>query len=166
MRHTSRSVATIGTAWAAAGAFGASRASSRVKPSAPIARASASRASRLLGQAIVLDSMPVALEPDRADDLAQPVRHDDGQVVERGAQRLGHQFEQVQIVHGGEHVRAVGALLAPRLDQVAFLEALEYPVQKQVLRLARDEASAELGEHAEVEAGIDQLEPERVFPID
>jgi hypothetical protein len=80
--------------------------------------------------------------------------------------RLGHQLEQVQVVHGGEHVRAVGALLAPRLDQAACLEALEHAVQKQVLRPARDEARAELGKHAEVEAGIGQLEPERVFPID
>ena len=80
--------------------------------------------------------------------------------------RLGHQLEQVQVVHGGEHVRAVGALLAPRLDQAACLEALEHAIQRQVLCPTRDEARTKLGKHAEVKAGIGQLEPERVFPID
>jgi hypothetical protein len=56
--------------------------------------------------------------------------------------------------------------LAPRLDQPARLEALEHPVQQQELRPSRDEAAAELGEHAEVEAGVGQLEPERVLPVD
>ncbi|HEX8375410.1 MAG TPA: hypothetical protein VF606_09550 [Geminicoccaceae bacterium] len=60
----------------------------------------------------------------------------------------------MQVVHRGQHVGAVGALLAPRLDQPARLEALEHPVQQQELRPSRDEAAAELGEHAEVEAGV------------
>ena len=69
-------------------------------------------------------------------------------------------------MHGGEHVGAVGALLAARLDQAARLEALEHPVEQQVLRPARDEAGAELGQRAEVEPRIGQLEPERVLPVD
>jgi hypothetical protein len=35
-----------------------------------------------------------------------------------------------------------------------------------VLRPARDEAGAELGENAEVETGVGQLEAEGVFPVD
>jgi hypothetical protein len=100
-----------------------------------------------LGQAVVLDPAPVPLEPDRPHDPAQPVRRDRGQVVQGGAERLGDQLEQVQVVHGGQHVGAVGALPAPRPDQAARLEALEHGVQQQVLRPARDEAGAELGEH-------------------
>ena len=69
-------------------------------------------------------------------------------------------------MHGGQHVRAVGALLAPRLDQATRLEALEHAVQQQVLRLPGHQAGAELGQHAEVEAGVGQLEPERVLPVD
>ena len=72
----------------------------------------------------------------------------------------------MQVAHGGQHVGAVGALLAARLDQAAGLEALEHRVQQQVLRLAGDEAGAELGQHAEVEAGVGQLEPERILPVD
>ncbi len=67
---------------------------------------------------------------------------------------------------GGEHVGAVGAPLAPSLDQPARLEALEHPVEQQVLRPSRDEAGAELGRRAEVEPRIGQLEPERVLPVD
>ena len=69
-------------------------------------------------------------------------------------------------MHGGQHVCAVGALLAPGLDQAARLEALEHGVQQQVLCPSRDKAGAELGEYAEVKAGVGQLEPERVFPVD
>ena len=69
-------------------------------------------------------------------------------------------------MHRGQHVRAVGALLAAGLDEAARLEALQHGVQEQVLGPARDETGAELAEHAEVETGVGQLEPERVFPVD
>ena len=118
-----------------------------------------------LGQAVILDPAPVPLKPDRLGDAAQPVRHDRGQVVQRRAKRLGHQFEQVQIVHGGQHVRAVGALLATGPDQATRLEALEHGVQQPVFCPSRDKAGAELGEYAEVKAGVGQIEPERVFPV-
>jgi hypothetical protein len=57
-------------------------------------------------------------------------------------------------------------LLAAGLDEAARLEALQHGVQQQGLGPARDEAGAELGEPAEVKAGVGQLEPERVFPVD
>ena len=109
--------------------------------------------------------MPVALERDRADDLAQPVRHNDGQVVERGTQRLGHQFEQVQSCTAASTCVLSVRCLPRALTRSRSLKRSSI-VQKQMLRLPSDEASAELGEHAEVEAGIRQLEPERVFPVD
>ena len=93
------------------------------------------------GQAVVLDAARVALEPGRRRDRAQPVRHDRGQVVEGGAQRLADQLEEMQVVHGGQHMRAVGPLLAARLDQATGLEALEHPVEQQVLRVARPPAA-------------------------
>jgi hypothetical protein len=43
-----------------------------------------------LGQAVILDPVPVPLKPDRLGDPAQPVRHDRGQIVQRRAERLGH----------------------------------------------------------------------------
>ncbi len=68
-------------------------------------------------------------------------------------------------MHGGQHLRAVGALLAPRLDQAACLEALQHPVQQEVLRPLSDEAGAELRKHAEVKARVGQLEAERILPV-
>ena len=98
--------------------------------------------------------MGIALEPDGRRERAHPVRHDGGQVVQGGAQRLADQFEEMQVAHGTQHVRAVGALLAVRLDQATCLEALEHRVQQPMLRLSGDEARAELGQHAEVEPGV------------
>ena len=119
-----------------------------------------------LGQAIVLNAMRIALEPSRLSDHANPVRNNGGQIIESGAQRLGDEFQKMQVMHGPQHMRAVGALLAARLDQTAGLEPLEHGVQQQMLRLAGDKAGPELGEHAEVEPGISQLEPQRVLPVD
>jgi hypothetical protein len=119
-----------------------------------------------LGQAVVLDPVSIALEPDWRGDRAQPVRHNGGQIVQRGAQRLADQFEEMQVAYGTQHMRAVSALLAPSLDQAARLEPLKHGVQQQVLRLPRDQASAELGQHAEVEPRVGELKPERELPVD
>jgi len=118
------------------------------------------------GQAVFLDAPSIPLEPGWLRDPAQPVRRDRGHVVQRGAERFGQQFEQMQVVHGRQHVRAVGALLAPRLDQAAGFEALQHPVQQEVFRPLRDEAGAELRQHTEVEPWVRQLEPKRILPVD
>ena len=118
------------------------------------------------GQAVFLDAARVALEPSRRRNRAQPVRHDRGQVVEGGAQRLADQLEEMQVVHGGQHMGAVGPLLAARLDQATGLEALEHPVEQQMLGVAGHQPRPELGQHAEVETRVGQLEPERVLPVD
>jgi hypothetical protein len=39
------------------------------------------------------------------------------QLVERGPERFGYQFEAIHDADGREHVRRVGALLAPRFDE-------------------------------------------------
>ena len=98
-----------------------------------------------LGETVVLDATAVALEPDGLRDRAQPIRRDRGQVIEGGAECLGHPLEKGQIAHGSQHVCAVGALLAAGLDEAARLEALQHGVQQQGLGPARDEAGAELG---------------------
>ncbi len=69
-------------------------------------------------------------------------------------------------MHGGHHVRAVGALRATGLHQPARLEPLQHAVEEEVLGAAGHAAGAELGEHAEVEPRVGQLEPERVLPVD
>src|SRR5215213_1523283 len=119
-----------------------------------------------LGEAIVLNAMRIALEPSRLSDHANPVRNNGGQIIESGAQRLSDEFQKMEVMHGSQHMRAVGALLAARFDQTASLELLEHGVQQQMLCLAGDKAGPELGEHAEVEPGISQLEPQGVLPVD
>jgi hypothetical protein len=54
-------------------------------------------------KAVILHPAPVALEPDRLCDRAHPVGREDGKVAERRAQRLCDRFQQVQIVHRGQH---------------------------------------------------------------
>ena len=68
-------------------------------------------------------------------------------------------------MHGAQHMRAVGALLAARLDQATRLEAREHRIQQQMLRSACDKACAELRQHAEVEARVGQLEAKGILPI-
>jgi hypothetical protein len=63
-------------------------------------------------------------------------------------------------------VGRVGALPAARLEQAEFLAAFEQLVQQPLLGTALDEAGAELAQHGGVEAGIGQLQPEDVLPVD
>ena len=55
--------------------------------------------------------------------------------------------------------------MASCLDQATGLEALEHPIEQQMLRVADHQPRPELGQHAEMEAGVGQLEPERVLPV-
>ena len=73
--------------------------------------------------------------------------------------------KQMQIVHGGQHVGAVGALLAPRLDQATCFEAIQHPVQQQVLCPTSNQTGAELRQHAEMETRMGQIEAERMLPL-
>jgi hypothetical protein len=118
------------------------------------------------GQAIILDATGIALKPGRLGRFAQPVGHHSRQVIQRGSKRLGHQFNQVQVMHCNQYVGAVGPLLTPSLDQAVSLEVVKHPVQEQVLRPARYQARPELRQHAEVEARIGKLEPEGILPVD
>ena len=72
----------------------------------------------------------------------------------------------MQVAHRTQHVGAVGALAAARLDQAACLEMHEHPVEQQILGMASQQAPPELGEHAEVKAGVVKLEPQSVLPVD
>lgn len=119
-----------------------------------------------LGQVIVFDAARIAFEPSGPRNLAHPVRHNRRKIVQGGAQRLGDQFEKMQVMHGGQHVCAVRALFPPRLDQAACLEALQHRIQQQVLRLAGNAARTEFGEHAEVETGVGKLKSKRALPVD
>jgi hypothetical protein len=68
------------------------------------------------GQVVFFDAPSITLKPGRLCDGTQPIWYNRCQVIKGRAQRFGHQFQQGQIVHGGQHVRAVGALLATGLE--------------------------------------------------
>jgi hypothetical protein len=66
--------------------------------------------------------VPIPLEPSGLRDRAHPVGHDGGEILESRTQRLGDQFQEMQVVHRRQHVGAVGALLATRPDQAAYCQ--------------------------------------------
>ena len=74
------------------------------------------------GEAVILDAVSISFEPGRLCDRAQPVGHDGGKIIKRRAQCVSNQLQRMQIVHGCQHVCAVGALLAARPDQTTFLK--------------------------------------------
>jgi hypothetical protein len=63
-------------------------------------------------------------------------------------------------------VRGVGALLASGLHQPALAEALQHAVEQKLLGVASEQAGAELAQDGEIEAGVGQLQTERILPVD
>ena len=61
---------------------------------------------------------------------------------------------------------AVGALLAAGLDQPLGLEPLQHLVQQQELRLPSHQPRRKLGQDAEVEPWVSQLQSKGILPID
>ncbi|ANZ21803.1 hypothetical protein SNOUR_42905 [Streptomyces noursei ATCC 11455] len=60
----------------------------------------------------------------------------------------------------------VGALFATGTDQGGIAAVVHQPVEHQSLQAVPGQPTAEAGQHAGVEAGIGQLRPDRVLPID
>ena len=60
----------------------------------------------------------------------------------------------------------VGPLPAARLEQAPRLAGLQQLAQQPLLGAAREQARAELAQHRVVEAGVGQLQPEQVLPVD
>ena len=70
-----------------------------------------------LRQARILDPLAVALIPREGRHRLQPGGSDGRQLVEGGPEGLRHQFEAIHHTDSREHMRRVGALLAPRCEQ-------------------------------------------------
>ena len=102
--------------------------------------------------------MSVALVPSRLCHTAQPVGTHRCKRVERRPEGLGHQLEEVQIARDTKSVGALDALLTTGVDEAARLEPLEHGVEQKPGRIACNKASAELAQHAEVEARVRQLD--------
>ena len=119
-----------------------------------------------LGQAHILDPPAVALEPSGRCQGTQPVGRRHGDLVQRGAQRLGQQFDPVQVAHGGQHVRAVGALPAPRLEQPALARRVQDAAEQALPGPVLEQSAPELAQDAVVKARVGQLQREQVLPVD
>src|SRR4051794_25006310 len=150
-------------------AFGRSRPVEPVEQGEPVL-AHRPRVGLALGraprQAAVLDPAGVGLVPRLRDHTAEPVRGDGGELVERGAQGLADQLQPVEDADGGQNVGGVGALPAARLEQAELAAALEQLAEETLLGAALEQPGAELAQDRGVEAGVGQLQPERVLPVD
>ena len=99
-----------------------------------------------LGQAHVLDPAVVAFVPIRGRDGAQPIGRDNGNGVQRRPQRLAHQFQPVQVSHGGEHVRAVRAAPATGLQESVLARRVQQAGQQTLRGLTLEQPGAELAQ--------------------
>ena len=73
-----------------------------------------------LRQARILDPLAVALIPREGRHRLQPGGGDGRQFVERSPEGFRHQFEAIHHTDGREHMRRVGALLAPCFERVPW----------------------------------------------
>ena len=81
-------------------------------------------------------------------------------------QGLSDQFEPVEHLNRRQHMRRIGALTAPWLDQARLLERRQQRLEQHRLGTRSDEARAELAQDRRIETGVLQLQAEGVFPVD
>ena len=96
----------------------------------------------------------------------EPVGRDRGHRVQRGPEGFCHEFEPVQHADRGEHVRRVGALLAPGGEQAQRTAALQQLVQEQLFGAARQQAVPKFTQDRKVKPRIRQLETQQILPVD
>jgi hypothetical protein len=65
-----------------------------------------------------------------------------------------------------QNVGGVGALLAARLDQAAFAQALQHDLEQTLIASPGEQAGPELAQHGEVEARILKVQAEGVLQVD
>src|SRR4051812_41921946 len=121
---------------------------------------------RALRQPRVLDPAAIALVPSRGGKGAQPVRSNGGRGIEGRPQRLGDKLKPIEGANGRQHMRGVGSLPPPCLEDAELSGDLEHPLQQALLRATSQKTISKLTEHAEVKARVGQLEAEQVLPVD
>ena len=120
----------------------------------------------VLGQTGLLDPPAIALVPRQRGHGLEPVGRDRGHRVQRGPEGFRHEFEPVQHADRGEHVRRVGALLSPGLEQAQRPAALQQLVEEELFGAARQQSVPEFAQHRKVKARIRQLEAQQILPVD
>ena len=119
------------------------------------------------GQPPGIDPGPVAGAPlADLDHAGQPVRGRGREGFQTGPHRLPGQLQPVEITHRRGHVGGIGALLAAGPDQALGRQHLQHLVEHHLFQTVFDQPGAELAQHARVEAGIGQFQPEGVLPVD
>jgi hypothetical protein len=112
------------------------------------------------------DRAAVTASPLLVDQAGQQMRGGTGEFFQRGPHRLGDQLQPGQVAYRGQDMSGVGALRGAFAHQPGVLETGQCEVQEAVSVISPDQALAEVGQHAVVEAGIVQLHGEGVFEID
>ena len=97
---------------------------------------------------------------------SRPAARDDGDVVQRRAQRFGHELQAIEVADGSEHVRAVGALAPPRLEQSFLARRVQHPGQQPVHGRVAQQPIAELAQYAAIKAWVGQVKRQQVLPVD
>jgi hypothetical protein len=108
----------------------------------------------------------VAAAPVVTGQAFQRVAGAAGEFLQGGADRLGDQLQPGQVPHGGQDVGGVGALGGPPADQPGLLQPGQGQVKEPVRPPILQQPLAEVTQHAEMEAGIVELEAERVLEVD
>lgn len=108
----------------------------------------------------------VAVRPLRRRHASEPLGGGLRQRVQGVEHGLADEFEPVQLADRREHVGRVRPLATPRLDEPPLLEQVEQALKKPLFGRAVEEPLPELGEHTEVEAGVLQVQAQRVLPVE
>jgi hypothetical protein len=110
--------------------------------------------------------LPVAILPGRIRDSggAQPVGGGDRQGLQRAPQCLGAELQPVQVPYQGQDMDGIRAHTAARAQESEFGQPLQQSVQHHLFPAVIDQAFAEAGQDAEVEAFVLQLQPEQHGP--
>jgi hypothetical protein len=115
--------------------------------------------------------MIVACKPVRRRVLPQPLRRDDGKVVEGVAQRLTDDFAPIEGAHRVEHPaqRApgrIGSLSPARPEEFLPPAPGKQPIERERCRAACDQARAKRRQDRGSKAGSGQSKPRDAFPVD
>lgn len=102
---------------------------------------------------------------NRPTQGTQPSGGGHGEAVEGVVRRLPDDLDPVERADRGEHMRRVGALPPPGIEQLPRLAPDQQRLEQQTVSFARDQAAAERAQGLGVEARIVQLQPQDVLPI-
>jgi hypothetical protein len=108
----------------------------------------------------------VAAAPVVIDQPGQRVAGGAGELLQGRAHRLGDQFQPGQVPHRRQDMGGVSALRGALADQPGLLQPGQGQVKEPVRPPLLQQPVPEVAEHAVVEAGIVELEAERVLEVD